>query len=597
MVCRGTSTRAGGERIQRRRPLGFARRHSHYLHAQPIFPAMTSDAHASDSETRLRGIVSLAADAIISTDDSFRITLFNPAAERIFGYAAADVLGEPLDILLPESARAVHQVHLDRFRESNVQAKEMGQRGQIWGRRSTGELFPAEAAISKIRLGDETVFTAVLRDVTRQRRAEVEREELLAREKEARAAAEEAKKRIDFLARAGDVLHSSLAYEETFRTLLELVVPALATYCVIDVIEESGAVRRLHVVHADPSKQELADRLRSYPRSQARYLTRHSIFDSRAELITEVTDRLFVDIAENEEHLALLRELAPTSILMVPLRARDHVLGALLFARDRDRAPYDASDMALAIELAQRAGLALDNARLYRRSQLAIRARDDVLGVVSHDLRNPLAVISMCATSLVQAGFDDVERNLEAMQTIEDSARWAQRLIQDLLDVAAIEAGGLSLIKAAEDPLLLMMRVALSFEDLAAAHEVALVTALPEQLPMITCDADRVVQALGNLVGNALKFTPPAGEICLEAVADGDGVRLSVSDTGPGISEEDMPYLFDRFWTARRNSRERGTGMGLAIVRGIVEAHGGRVWVERNARGGATFTMRLPAAS
>ena len=106
---------------------------------------MTSDAHGSDSETRLRGIVSLAADAIISTDDSFRITLFNPAAERIFGYAAADVLGEPLDILLPEAARAVHQVHLDRFRESSVQAKEMGQRGQIWGRRSTGELFPAEA--------------------------------------------------------------------------------------------------------------------------------------------------------------------------------------------------------------------------------------------------------------------------------------------------------------------------------------------------------------------------------------------------------------------------------------------------------------------
>src|SRR5256885_14120943 len=185
---------------------------------------MTSDADASDSETRLRGIVSLAVDAIISTDDAFRIILFNPAAERMFGYPAAEVLGKPLDMLLPEAARAVHHEHLDRFRHSGVHAKQMGQRGQIWGRRSTGELFPAEAAISKIALRGESQFTAVLRDVTQQRRAEAEREALLAREKEARSAAENANQRIDFLARAGDVLHSSLAYEETFRTLLDLVV-------------------------------------------------------------------------------------------------------------------------------------------------------------------------------------------------------------------------------------------------------------------------------------------------------------------------------------------------------------------------------------
>ena len=558
---------------------------------------MTSDASVSDSETKLRGIVSLAADAIISTDDTFRITLFNPAAERIFGYSAAEILGKPLDILLPEAARAVHHLHLDRFRQSSVQAKEMGHRGQIWGRRSTGELFPAEASISKIQLGEDVLFTAVLRDITEQRRAEVEREALLAREKEARAAAEDARNRVDFLARAGDVLHSSLAYEETFRTLLELVVPALATYCVVDVVEESGAMRRLHVVHADPGKQELAERLRAYPQTQARYLTRHAILDDRAELINEVTDQLFLDISEDEEHLAILREMAPASMLMVPLRARQRVLGALLFARDETRPPYDASDVTLAVELAQRAASALDNAQLYRRAQLAIRARDDVLGVVSHDLRNPLAVISMCVTSLVQAGFEDDARNLEAMQTIEESVRWGQRLIQDLLDVTAIEAGGLSLVRRAEDPLLLVMRVALSFEDLAAGHQVRLKTELPEQLPMVMCDADRLLQALGNLVGNALKFTPAGGDICLTAIADGDAVRFSVSDSGPGVPDEDMPHLFDRFWTARRNSRERGTGMGLAIVRGIVEAHGGRVWVERNARSGATFSMRLRSIS
>jgi PAS domain S-box-containing protein len=557
---------------------------------------MTSNADASDSEAKLRGIVSLAADAIVSTDGAYRITLFNPAAERIFGYRAAEVLGQPLDILLPEAARTVHRAHLDRFRHSSVEARTMGERGQIWGRRSTGELFPAEASISKIELGGETVFTAVLRDVTQQRREEIEREAFLAREKEARVAVEEAKGRIDFLARAADVLHSSLAYEDTFRTLLELIVPALATYCVADVVEESGMVRRLHVVHEDPLKRQLAERLHAYPRSQSRYLTRRAILDSRAELINDVPDQLLIDIAEDQEHLAIFRELAPASMLIVPLRARDHVLGALLFARDKSRQPYDASDMALALELAQRAASAVDNAQLYRRAQLAIRARDDVLGVVSHDLRNPLAVISMCATSLVQAGFGDLARNTDAMQTIQESARWAQRLIQDLLDVAVIEGGGLSLVRRAEDPVLLLTRAILSFEELAAAQNVRLVAALPDELPNIDCDADRLLQAIGNLISNALKFTPPGGEICLGARAEGDAVRIFVSDSGPGIPEEDVPHIFDRFWTAQRNSRKRGTGMGLAIVRGIVGAHSGSVWVERNALGGATFNLRLPVA-
>jgi signal transduction histidine kinase len=203
----------------------------------------------------------------------------------------------------------------------------------------------------------------------------------------------------------------------------------------------------------------------------------------------------------------------------------------------------------------------------------------------------------MCATSLVQAGFGDLARNTDAMQTIQESARWAQRLIQDLLDVAVIEGGGLSLVRRAEDPVLLLTRAILSFEELAAAQNVRLVAALPDELPNIDCDADRLLQAIGNLISNALKFTPPGGEICLGARAEGDAVRIFVSDSGPGIPEEDVPHIFDRFWTAQRNSRKRGTGMGLAIVRGIVGAHSGSVWVERNALGGATFNLRLPVAS
>jgi len=556
---------------------------------------MASDERANDSEKKLRGIVSLAADAIISTDDSYRITLFNPAAERIFAYRADEVLGKPLDLLIPETAREIHRTHLDRFRRSTTHGKEMGERGQIWGRRSTGELFPAAASISKIQLGDEIQFTAVLRDVTNERHAEREREALLAREMDARAAAEAAQRRVAFLARASDVLHSSLAYEETFRALLDLIVPVLATYCVIDIVDEGGAVRRLHVVHADSDKQALAERLLAYPRSQEHYLTRRAILDSKAQLINEVSDRLFIEIAEDEDHLSILRELAPASILMVPLRARERVLGALLFARDASDKAYDDDDMALAVELAQRAASAVDNAQLYRRAQQAIRMREDVLGVVSHDLRNPLAVISMCATSITESGHGNDERTREALRTIHDSTEWAQRLIQDLVDVAAIEAGGLSLTRRSEDPVLLVTRAALYFEDLASRSSIAIETELPERVSSVMCDADRMLQAFGNLIGNALKFTPPGGVIRLGAADEGEFVRFFVEDNGPGIPDEEVPHIFDRFWTARRDSRVRGTGMGLAIVRGITEAHGGRVWVERGSSGGARFNLLMPA--
>ena len=555
---------------------------------------MASGEHATDSEKKLRGIVSLAADAIISTDDKYRITLFNPAAERIFAYRADEVLGKPLDILLPETARSIHLEHLDRFRHSGEQAKEMGHRGQIWGRRSNGELFPAEASISKIQLGKDTQFTAVLRDVTKERHAEREREALLAREMDARAAAESAQQRIAFLSRASNVLHSSLAYEETFRALLDLIVPVLATYCVIDVVDEGGAVRRLHIVHADSAKQPLADRLLAYPHSQAHYLTHRAIRDSTPELINDVSDQFLSEVAEDEDHLAILRGLAPASMLMVPLVARAHVLGALLFARDASEKPYDESDMALGVELAQRAASAVDNAQLYRRAQQAIRAREDVLSVVSHDLRNPLAVISMCATSVMESGNGDDERIRDAIRTIRDSTEWAKRLIRDLLNVAAIEAGGLSLTRRSEDPVLLVTRAALYFEDLASGSSIAIETELPERLPSVSCDSDRMLQAFGNLIGNALKFTPPGGVIRLGATDEGESVRFFVEDNGPGIPQEDIPHIFDRFWTARRDARVRGTGMGLAIVRGITEAHGGRVWVERSSLGGAKFILLIP---
>ena len=551
----------------------------------------------SDAEIKLRGILALAADAIISVDDQYRITLFNTAAERIFGYERSEVLGQPLDRLLPEVSRARHHEHLTAFRQSPTEGRRMGERGQIWGRRRSGELFPAEASISKIRLGDTMHFTAVVRDVTEQRRAEREREALLHRETEARHAAEIAERRVAFLAHGSEILHSSLDYEGTFEALLRLIVPDLALFATIDVVEDSGRIRRLHVVHGDSAMQPIADQLRAYPRDQARYLTRHAIESGQPELIDHVTDQLLSAAAEDEAHFQILRALAPASYMVVPLRAREQTLGALLLARDARGAAYMDADLQLASELAQRAASALDNARLYERAQRAIRARDDVLGVVSHDLRTPLSVISMCATSVLADDANDADRTREAMNTVHQSLEWAQRLIGDLLDVTAIEAGGLSLTRRLEDPVLLVSREVFLVQALADERSVVLRTEAPDHLPLVDVDADRIMQALGNLIGNALKFTPGGATIRVGAEEDTGGVRFFVSDSGPGVPDEDRTRIFDRFWTARRTSRTRGTGMGLAIVRGIAEAHGGRAWVEPNANRGATFYLFIPTAS
>jgi PAS domain S-box-containing protein len=551
----------------------------------------------SDAEVKLRGILALSTDAVISVDDQYRITLFNTAAERIFGYDRAEVLGQPLDRLLPETSRARHDEHLDAFRNGPIESRRMGERGQIWGRRRSGELFPAEASISKIRLGDVVHFTAVLRDVTEQRRAELEREALLHRETAARQAAEIAERRVAFLANASELLHSSLDYEVTFASLLRLIVPELALFAAIDVVEESGRIRRLHVAHGNPAMQALADELRAYPRDQTRYLTRHSIVSGQAELTDQVTDELLAAAAEDEEHFRILRALAPASYMTVPLRARDEVLGALLLARDAHGVPYDDADLQLASELARRAAAALDNARLYARAQRAVRARDDVLGVVSHDLRSPLSVISMCASSVLADEAVDPDRTRDAMHTVRQSLEWAQRLIRDLLDVTAIEAGGLSLTRRLEDPVLLVSRELHLLQALADERSVTMRADLPERLPSVHVDADRIMQALGNLIGNALKFTPSGSTIRVGAAEVAGGVNFFVSDAGPGVPQEDLARVFDRFWTARRTSRTRGTGMGLAIVRGIAEAHGGRAWVEPNPGQGATFYLFIPTST
>jgi signal transduction histidine kinase len=314
-------------------------------------------------------------------------------------------------------------------------------------------------------------------------------------------------------------------------------------------------------------------------------------------LVSPVTDDWQREMAADEEELELTRQLAPTSLMLVPLLARGNRLGVLVLASTRTDRYYQPSDVALARELGLIAAISIDNARLYRKAQEAVRARDEVLRIVSHDLRNPISTIQMGASLLLEDAPADLiagpfGRTLRSMRNATESA---ERMIRDLLDVARIEAGQLAIEPAPERIGPLLQEAVERHRYLAEDRGIELVCRAGDALPVVVADRHRVLQILGNLLGNALKFTPPGGRVEVGAAAAEQEVRCFVADTGPGIPEDQLPHVFDRFWQARRADR-RGLGLGLAIVRGLVEAHGGRVWIESEPGRGSLVQFTLPTS-
>jgi signal transduction histidine kinase len=266
------------------------------------------------------------------------------------------------------------------------------------------------------------------------------------------------------------------------------------------------------------------------------------------------------------------------------------------FAAERGR--YDARDVKLAEDLGVLAGLAVDNAVLYREAQAAVQARDDMLSVVSHDLGNPLSAIRI-GTSLLLRGIPPEERERGGwfhLESIRQSAEQMERLINDLLEVKRLEAGKVKLERRATAVEPLLRTVHSTFSELAGQRGIELYCHAPELLPPVLADRQRVTQVLSNLVGNALKFTPAGGRIDIDAVNGTGDVVFRVADTGAGIAREHVAHVFERFWQSRREGKQ-GLGLGLAICKGIVEAHGGRIWVESELGAGTTVGFTLPLAA
>jgi signal transduction histidine kinase/DNA-binding NarL/FixJ family response regulator len=381
-----------------------------------------------------------------------------------------------------------------------------------------------------------------------------------------------ARQAAELLAEASRVLNASLDAATAVTQLARLVVPRLAECCVVDLFDPGGAVRAA-ATHADPAQES---RLRGVaPRADG----------GGADAARRV---------DAEELPALLGLCPAEAALVVPLRAAGRSVGRLVLGRTGAAAGFSDGEVALAEELGRRAAMAVENARLFGEARAATDARQHTLAVVAHDLRNPLTAIRMEAEMVGAVTAGAYER--DGLKRILSMTTRMDGLIQDLLEVSRMERGSLPLETYPRSPAALLSEAAEGLRPLAAAHGLRLELEVADGLPPVQADGERVVQIVSNLVGNAVKFTPEGGAVTL-GCAPGDGeVRFSVADTGPGIPPEQVPHIFGAFWQARHADR-RGLGLGLSIARGLVEAHGGRIWVESEPGRGATFVFTLPLAA
>jgi PAS domain S-box-containing protein len=387
--------------------------------------------------------------------------------------------------------------------------------------------------------------------------------------------------RVEFVAEAGALLSESLDWDVVLARIAQLALPRLADCCVVVAVEDGG-LKRLAAAHVDEAREPLVGAVQPF--------VERALASGAVQCAYRYDDSEIDGAHPDADERARIRALEPRSILAIPFSLHGRVAGVieLIYCAPSGR-HYDQTDVLLASAVCQRAALALDNARLYRDLKTALTAREDMLAVVAHDLRNPLAAIRLQAELLERRISDGDLRKLVGRQ--KQAVYSTLRLVDDLLDAAALDAGAVSLDFGEHPVVGLVDSATAMFAAQAAEKRIRIESDVPHPFSVVRCDAQRIVQALGNLIANAVKFAPQGGEVRVAARrGSGGAVELVVSDDGPGISNEMRPHLFERFWKGQK----LGTGLGLYIARRIVGAHGGSIEVDSAPGRGSTFTISLP---
>jgi PAS domain S-box-containing protein len=559
--------------------------------------------------TTLRSI----GDAVIATDTSGRVTFMNPIAQGLTGWSEQEALGLPLEQVfkvVSESEGEPATVPPGAAHEQRVQANEpriesltskvlrassaatLASHTVLLSR--NGQRIPIDDSGAPIKDSDGAVLGVVLvfRDVSMEKVRAVRRA---------------------FLADAGDALASSLDYRATLATVTRLAVPRLADWCAIELIEPGDdAPQQVAVAHLDPEKVALARELyeRYPPDPRAPGGTPHVIRSGQPELHPQIAPELLEASARDAEHLRIIRELRLGSAMVVPLRGRERTLGAMTFVYAESERRYTSDDLAFAEEFARRAAMAIETASSFRaleeararehalreEAQFANRAKDEFLATVSHELRTPLhAILGWAVTLRGRRPPEDIDRPLAV---IERNARAQARLIDDVLDVSRMISGKLSLTLRTINVADAVTGAIDAATPAATAKRIALqLDVAPEPLE-VTADPERIQQVVWNLVTNAVKFTAGGGLVTVAAYREAGHVCIAVTDTGEGIPAAALPRIFEPFQQADASITRRhgGLGLGLAVVKQLVTAHGGTVRAESEGAGrGARFTVCLPA--
>ena len=548
--------------------------------AQALFRAAgreREDAARGLLGTTLRSI----GDAVIATDRDGRVTFMNAVAEQLIGWSEGEArgrdLGEVFSIFDERTGAAAEAPVASALRTGAVTG--MGSRTVLRSR--SGREIPIDDSAAPIHGEDGVLLGVVLvfRDVTSERTDRMRRE---------------------FLVSAGEALVSTLDYRETLAKAARLTVPEFADWCTVTLVGSSGECEQVALAHADPNKIELLRDLgqRYPPDPNAETGLPGVIRTGKSELYSEIPEPLLEAGARDAEHMHLIRELGVGSVIIVPLRTRAQVLGAMTFVYGGSGRRYAEGDLVFAQEFARRASMAIENAQALTGAEEALRAREDLLAIVSHDLRNPLSTVQVAATQIAQltdaspAGV----RTRKAARIIIHAVDRMTQLVGDLLDLAKLEAGQpVSIELEAAEPVDLARQTMELQEPLASARHLTMQLET-DGATQLLCDPGRVQQVLTNLIGNAIKFTSEGGTICVGIRRGEHETTVSVSDTGTGIAEDQLPHIFQPYWQADAQ-RKRGAGLGLSIAKAIVEAHGGRIWVETRVGLGSTFHFTLPHAS
>lgn len=529
---------------------------------------------------RYRLIGRATNDTIWDWDIVTNKVIFNEAAHTMFRYEAEEVGGEEDWI-----SKRIHPEDRDRVRQGFERVFASGE--DAWSdeyrfRRGDGSyaVVHDRGYIARDEWGRPVRMVGSMRDITEERCAQ---------------------ERQRFLAEASRALAASPDYEEMLHTLARLPLAGFADYCAVDIVDSVGVLRRIEAGHRLAEKDELIRELnRRYPPTPHSRPTVAGVFTSgESALFTEFPREYHEKVAVDDEHLRLLRAVGIRSAMVVPIMARGRTHGVLTLAVTESDRRYGPEDLALAEDLASRAALMLDNARLLREAQQASRAKSEFLAVISHEFRTPLmAVIGYADLLAAEIAGPINAAQLEKLDHIRSSAWHLSGLIEEILIFARLEAGRVQVRHEPVDVAAMVRDAVALVEPAVGLKPIEFRVRLLDGPLEIRTDPSSLRRILLNLLSNAVKFTDEGAIEVAGALADG-ALVLEIKDTGIGIDAQHLPQLFDPFWQVDQSPTRRagGTGLGLTVTRRLARVLGGDVEVESTPGRGSTFRVRIPTAS